>query len=165
MKVNSISDYKMIDKLYEASQSGVKIQLIVRGICSLVPGIKGFSDNIEVISIIDRFLEHSRIMIFQNNNDPKVYISSADLMTRNIHERVEVACPIYDNKIKNQIIDTFSISWSDNIKSRIINLSRKNIFKKNKKPIIRSQTAIYDYFKSIMDKNENWKIRSYWYWF
>ena len=155
MKVNSISDYKMIDKLYEASQSGVKIQLIVRGICSLVPGIKGFSDNIEVISIIDRFLEHSRIMIFQNNNDPKVYISSADLMTRNIHERVEVACPIYDNKIKNQIIDTFSISWSDNIKSRIINLSRKNIFKKNKKPIIRSQTAIYDYFKSITDKNEN----------
>ena len=150
IKVNSISDYKMIDKLYEASQNGVKIKLIVRGVCSLIPGLIGFSDNIEVISIIDRFLEHSRIMIFQNNNDPKVYISSADLMTRNIHERIEVACPIYDCDIKNQIIDTFLITWNDNIKSRIINGKRKNTFKNNKKPIIRSQTAIYEYYKSRM---------------
>ena len=151
IKVNSISDYKMIDKLYEASQNGVKIQLIVRGVCSLIPGLKGFSDNIEVISIIDRFLEHSRIMIFENNNDPKVYISSADLMTRNIHERIEVACPIYDYDIKNQIIDTFSITWNDNIKSRIINGKSKNILKNNKKPIIRSQTAIYKYYKARME--------------
>ena len=151
IKVNSISDYKIIDKLYEASQNGVKIQLIVRGVCSLVPGLKGFSDNIEVISIIDRFLEHSRIMIFQNNNDPKVYISSADLMTRNIHERIEVGCPIYDYDIKNQIIDTFSITWNDNVKSRIINSKRKNILKNNKTPIIRSQIAIYQYYKSRME--------------
>ena len=151
IKVNSISDYKIIDKLYEASQNGVKIQLIVRGVCSLVPGLNGFSDNIEVISIIDRFLEHSRIMIFQNNNDPKVYISSADLMTRNIHERIEVGCPIYDCDIKNQIIDTFSITWNDNVKSRIINSKRKNILKNNKTPIIRSQMAIYQYYKSRME--------------
>ena len=90
-------------------------------------------------------------MIFQNNNDPKVYISSADLMTRNIHERIEVGCPIYDYDIKNQIIDTFSITWNDNVKSRIINSKRKNILKNNKRPIIRSQMAIYQYYKSRME--------------
>ncbi|MBL30365.1 MAG: polyphosphate kinase 1 [Flavobacteriaceae bacterium] len=155
LKLNSISDFKMIDKLYEASQNGVKIKLIVRGVCCLIPGIKGFSDNIEVISIIDRFLEHSRIMIFENNHDPKVYITSGDLMTRNIHERVEVACPIYDFEIKKEIIETFSITWKDNVKSRLINSGVNNEFRKNSHPTLRSQIAVYEYFKSRLQLNEN----------
>ena len=100
LKMNSISSYKMIDKLYEASRAGVKIQMIIRGICSLVPGVKGMSENIEIISIIDKFLEHTRLYVFSNNDNPKIYISSADWMTRNIDTRVEVSCPIYDEDIK-----------------------------------------------------------------
>src|SRR5690606_27588290 len=103
LKMNSISSYKMVDKLYEASRAGVKIQMIVRGICCLVPGVEGMSENIEVISIIDKFLEHTRLYIFGNNNNPKVYISSADWMTRNIENRVEVTCPIYDEEIKQEL--------------------------------------------------------------
>ena len=138
----------MIDKLYHASQQGVKIQMIVRGVCCLIPGVKGLSENIEVISIIDRFLEHPRVMIFSNDENPKVFISSADLMTRSMSERVEVACPIYDIDIKKQIIDTFSIAWSDNLKARCINKSNK-IRNTGKKPV-RSQWDTYDYFKSLV---------------
>ena len=147
-KINNITDYRMIDKLYHASQQGVKIQMIVRGVCCLIPGVKGLSENIEVISIIDRFLEHPRVMIFSNDENPKVFISSADLMTRSMSERVEVACPIYDIDIKKQIIDTFSIAWSDNIKARCINKSNK-IKNTGKKPV-RSQWDTYDYFKSLV---------------
>ena len=101
LKMNSISDYPMIDKLYEASNAGVKIKLQVRGICSLIPGVKGMSENIEAVSIVDYFLEHTRSFIFCNNDDPEVYISSADFMTRNLDGRVEVTCPIYDEEIKD----------------------------------------------------------------
>ncbi|HAI18049.1 MAG TPA: polyphosphate kinase 1, partial [Xanthomarina gelatinilytica] len=114
------SSFKMVDKLYEASRAGVKIQMIIRGICCLIPGVKGMSENIEVISIVDKFLEHTRLYIFCNDNNPKVYISSADFMTRNIENRVEVSCPIYDEDIKQELIDTFNISWSDNVKARIL---------------------------------------------
>jgi polyphosphate kinase len=146
LKMNSISSYTMIDKLYEASRAGVKIQMIVRGICCLIPGIKGMSENIEVISIIDKFLEHSRIYIFGNNGDSKVYISSADWMTRNIENRVEVSCPIYDENIKKQVIDTFNLSWNDNVKARLINTSNENEYKVDDKEKVRSQFAIYDYY-------------------
>ena len=121
IKLNSISNYEMIDKLYEASQAGVKIKMIVRGICCLIPGLPGLSENIEVISIIDKFLEHTRLYVFGNNNDPKIYISSADWMTRNIENRVEVSCPIYDVDIKKELLETFEISWCDNVKARILN--------------------------------------------
>jgi len=94
LKMNSLSDFRMIDKLYDASRAGVKVKLIIRGICSLIPGVKGMSENIEAISIVDNYLEHSRIFIFGNNDKPEVYISSADFMTRNIDARVEVSCPI-----------------------------------------------------------------------
>ena len=136
----------MVDKLYEASRAGVKIQMIIRGICCLIPGVKGMSENIEVISIVDKFLEHTRLYIFCNDNNPKVYISSADFMTRNIENRVEVSCPIYDEDIKQELIDTFNISWSDNVKARILNESQKNEYRKSKAPKIRSQFALYDYY-------------------
>lgn len=146
LKMNSISSYPMIDKLYEASRAGVKIQMIVRGICCLIPGVEGMSENIEVISVIDKFLEHSRIYIFGNNEDTKLYISSADWMTRNIENRVEVSCPIYDDDIKNEIIETFNISWNDNIKARVLNDSQENEYRVNDKEKVRSQFAVYDYY-------------------
>ncbi|MEC3908191.1 polyphosphate kinase 1 [Tamlana sp. 2201CG12-4] len=148
LKMNSISSYPMIDKLYEASRAGVKIQMIVRGICCLIPGVKGMSENIEVISVVDKFLEHSRIYIFGNNGDAKLYISSADWMTRNIENRVEVSCPIYDEDIKREVIDTFNICWNDNVKARILNHSQENQYrvKDKDKERVRSQFAIYDYY-------------------
>ncbi|MBD0822585.1 polyphosphate kinase 1 [Aestuariibaculum marinum] len=152
LKMNSISSYTMVDKLYEASNAGVKIQMIVRGICCLIPGIEGMSENIEAISIVDKFLEHPRVYIFGNDGDPKVYISSADWMTRNIDNRVEVSCPIYDEDIKREIIDTFNISWSDNVKARIICDSQENKYRVNDKEKVRSQFATYQYY---VDKMKN----------
>ena len=146
LKMNSISSHKMIDKLYEASRAGVKIKMIVRGICCLIPGVKGMSENIEVISIVDKFLEHTRLYIFGNNNEPKIYISSADWMTRNIDNRVEVSCPIYNDDIKQELMDTFNIAWNDNVKARILNDSQNNEYKINNQPKVRSQYAIYDYY-------------------
>ena len=147
LKMNNITSYKMIDKLYEASRAGVKIQMIVRGICCLVPGIEGMSENIEVISIVDKFLEHPRLFIFGNNSNPKVYISSADWMTRNISFRVEVGCPIYDETIKQELIDTFEISWADNVKARVIDQAQDNHYRPHTLPAQRSQVALYEYYQ------------------
>ena len=147
LKMNNITSYKMIDKLYEASRAGVKIQMIVRGICCLVPNIEGMSENIEVISIVDKFLEHPRLFIFGNNGNPKVYISSADWMTRNISFRVEVGCPIYDETIKQELIDTFEISWADNVKARVIDQAQDNHYRPHTQPAQRSQVALYEYYQ------------------
>ncbi len=152
IKLNSISNYEMIDKLYEASQAGVKINMIVRGICCLIPGVKGMSENIEVISIIDKFLEHTRLYVFGNNNDPKIYISSADWMTRNIENRVEVSCPIYDESIKDELLQTFDICWNDNVKARVLDESQNNSYKQNNLPKVRSQFAQYNYYKEKLEK-------------
>jgi polyphosphate kinase len=146
IKLNSISSYVMVDKLYEASRAGVKIQMIIRGICCLVPGIEGMSENIEVISIVGKFLEHTRLLVFCNNNDPKFYISSADWMTRNIDNRVEVTCPIYDPDIKQELLDIFEICWSDNVKARIINETQDNVYRRNDLPRVRAQFVTYDYY-------------------
>ncbi|MFJ1262341.1 polyphosphate kinase 1 [Capnocytophaga canis] len=151
LKMNSLTSYKMIDKLYEASRAGVKIQMIVRGICCLIPGVPGMSENIEVISIVDRFLEHPRLFIFGNNGNPKVYISSADFMTRNISHRVEVGCPIYDAAIKKELMDTFEIGWSDNVKARIISQKQDNAYRRNDDLKVRSQVAMYDYYAQDRD--------------
>ena len=146
IKINNITSYSMIKSLYNASNKGVKIQMIVRGICCLVPKEIQMSENIEVISIIDKFLEHTRFMIFCNNNSKKVYISSADLMTRNLDNRVEVICPIIDSEIKNEILDIFNIYWKDNVKSRFVNHSKINKYKRNSKPKFRSQDEVYNYY-------------------
>ena len=149
LKLNAITNFDIIDKLYEASNEGVKIKMIVRGICCLVPNLKNLSENIEVISIIDRFLEHSRVYIFENSGENSVYISSADFMTRNIENRVEVATPIYDKLLKRQISDVFDIAWHDNVKARFVNSSKANFKKSSSNNKLRSQWSIYDYYKSI----------------
>lgn len=151
LKMNSISSYKMVDKLYEASRAGVKIQMIVRGICCLIPGIPKMSENIEAISIIDKFLEHTRLYIFGNNENPNVFISSADWMTRNIENRVEVTCPIYDEDIKKELLDIFDICWNDNTKARILNEAQDNTYKRNDKEKIRAQFKTYDYYLEQQD--------------
>ncbi|WP_324069175.1 MAG: polyphosphate kinase 1 [Flavobacterium sp.] len=152
LKMNSISDFKMTDKLYEASNAGVKIQLIIRGICCLIPGLKGISENIEAISIVDNYLEHSRIYIFGNAGDPEVFISSADFMTRNLDARVEVTCPIYDKEIKKELIETFEIGWKANVKARIHSAALLNQYRNrgDEKPF-RAQLEMYNYYQNKLD--------------
>ncbi|MDC7997744.1 polyphosphate kinase 1 [Gilvibacter sediminis] len=153
IKLNNMSDYPMIDKLYEASQAGVSIKIIARGICCLIPGVEGLSENIEVISIVDKFLEHPRVFIFENQGDPKVYISSADFMTRNLDRRVEIGCPIYDPDIKQEIIDTFDISWKDNVKARVISAAQDNAYReREEEPALRSQFEMYTYYQKKLNQ-------------
>lgn len=151
VKVNSLVDDGMVNKLYEASNAGVKIKLIVRGICSLIPGLKGVSENIEVVSIVDKFLEHSRVFIFSNGGDEKIYLSSADWMRRNLSFRTEVSVPIYDPKLKKELRDFFNIQWKDNVKSRIIDQFQSNKYRRKGRKKIRAQEEFYLYLKNKFD--------------
>lgn len=152
LKMNSLSDNKMIDKLYDASRAGVKVQLIIRGICSLIPGIKGMSENIEAISIVDAYLEHSRVYVFCNEDHPEVYISSADFMTRNLDARVEVTCPIYEEDIKKELIETFDILWKGNVKARFHSEKLDNKYRlRGDNPIFRAQQEIYKYYQNKLE--------------
>jgi polyphosphate kinase len=152
LKMNSLTDHLMIDKLYEASQHGVQIRLMVRGICCLIPGVEGMSENIEAISIVDNYLEHSRIYIFGNGGDTEVYISSADFMTRNIDERVEVTCPIYDQEIKQELIDIFEIGWRANVKARIHSEDLSNKYReRGEEREYRAQHEMYDYYRNKLE--------------
>ena len=158
LKMNSLSDLPMIDKLYEASNAGVKIQLEVRGICSLIPGIKGLSENIEAISIVDNYLEHSRLYIFGNAGFTEVYISSADIMTRNIDARVEVTCPIYNQEIKDELIDNFDIGWQGNVKARYHSFKLDNKYRvRGDNPIFRAQWETYKYYQRKAEAIEELK--------
>ena len=149
LKLNNLVDSEMIKKLYEASSEGVKIKLIIRGICSLVAGVKGLSDNIETISIVDKFLEHSRVFIFYNGGDEKYFISSADWMTRNLDHRSEVAAPIYDKKIQHQLKEIIDTLWADNTKARILGSKQDNEYRQSTgKTKVRAQEAIYNLFKN-----------------
>ena len=144
LKMNSLFDKEMIDLLYKASQAGVKISLIVRGICALIPGIPGMSENITAISIIDRFLEHSRIYIFCNGGDERYYISSADWMTRNIDRRIEVTCPIYDPAIQRELREFIDIQLSDNTKARLLTADMANEYRRDHDAAeVRAQYEIY----------------------
>ena len=153
LKMNSIQDDEMIKLLYKASQAGVKVKLIIRGICSLVPGVKGISDNIEALSIVDRYLEHARVFIFHNSGDTKVLLSSADWMVRNLHHRVETVFPILDEDIKKIILDVIEIQLHDNVKARHIHFKNNNTYRKDTTDIaIRSQTETYFYVKRLNEK-------------
>ncbi|MBK7174724.1 MAG: polyphosphate kinase 1 [Bacteroidales bacterium] len=152
LKLNSLVDEKSVKKLYEASQAGVKIKLIIRGICVLVPGVPGLSENIEAISIVDRFLEHSRVFVFANSGDPLYYISSADWMVRNFDHRIEVACPVYDPVIKSELKTMLDIQLSDNSKSRLLGNQNTNEYIEREPGVkkIQSQLETYHFFRNSL---------------
>jgi polyphosphate kinase len=147
LKCNNLVDKELVTKLYEASQAGVEIKLIVRGMCSLLPGVKHISENIEAISIVDRYLEHPRVFVFYNRDNPRYMISSADLMTRNLDYRVEVLCPIFDADAQQMIQDILDQQWHDNVKARILDQNQTNKYVQYRKGTarIRSQEAIHRY--------------------
>ncbi|NCD71792.1 polyphosphate kinase 1 [Mucilaginibacter agri] len=149
LKMNSLSDEQLINKLYQASNAGVKINLIVRGMCCLIPHVKGFSENIRVISIVDKYLEHARVLIFGNGGKEKIYLTSADLMTRNIDNRVEVGFPIYDEELKKEVRDMIDIQLRDNTKARDLNGIGTNKYHRTKSASLhRAQIEIYNYLKA-----------------
>ena len=150
LKMNSIVDTSLVEKLYAASCAGVKVRLVVRGVCSLIPGIEGLSENIEVISIIDRYLEHARFYCFCNDENPLYFISSADWMVRNIDRRIEVTCPIYSKEIIEEIDHTFEVQFSDNVKGR--RLRSDGTYRKQKKKDdkrVRSQSELFQHYKGL----------------
>ncbi|HPQ21165.1 MAG TPA: polyphosphate kinase 1 [Saprospiraceae bacterium] len=153
LKMNSLQDEEMINKLYEASQAGVKIQLIIRGICCLVPNVENISENISSISIVDRFLEHARVFVFGNGGKEEIYLSSADWMVRNLHYRIETMFPILDLNIKNMVRTCLNIQLNDNIKARILDGELTNEYKRNTSDLsIRSQVETYYYTKRMEEK-------------
>jgi polyphosphate kinase len=152
LKLNNLTDSEIINYLYEASNAGVKIRIIIRGMFSLIPGVKKLSENIEAIGIVDRFLEHSRFFIFCNGGNEQVYISSADLMTRNLDHRIEVTCPIFDKNIKCEMRKIFEIQWDDNVKARIFDEKQSNTFVKSGKEVRHSQIDAYNWLKKANEK-------------
>ena len=147
LKINSLVDKEIIYKLYQANNAGVKLKLIVRGICSLNPGVPGMSENIEAISIVDKFLEHSRIIIFCNGGNELFFISSADWMTRNLDRRIEITCPIYDEDIKDEIREMINLQLKDNVKSRIINTAQDNPYvRSDSQQPLQSQDELYKFY-------------------
>ncbi len=152
IKMNSLEDRDMIARLYKASRAGVKIQLIIRGICCLAPGVPGISDHIEVISIVDRFLEHARVFVFHNGGDETILLSSADWMTRNLSYRIECAFPVYDADLREEILDILQLQLSDNVKARVIDRADRNEYRRVESDIpVRSQLETYFYYKRRLD--------------
>nr|NQU89227.1 polyphosphate kinase 1 [Bacteroidota bacterium] len=150
IKLNSLVDKKITRKLYEASRAGVKIKIIARGICILIPGIKNLSENIEAFSIVDKFLEHTRVYIFCNDRDHEYFTSSADWMQRNFDHRIEIACPIYDKQIQEELWTMIQIQLRDNTKARIISRDNTNLYRKTQSnDNTRSQFEIYKYFMQL----------------
>lgn len=149
-KCNNLVDRQLTLKLYEASQAGVEIKLIIRGMCSLLPGVTGISENIHAISIIDRYLEHPRVYVAYNRGKPKYYMGSADLMTRNIDHRVEVLCPVHDLNAQKILQDVLDQQWNDNAKARVIDASQTNqmVSSGGKATSVRSQESIHRYFET-----------------
>lgn len=148
LKLNSLQDHEMVRKLYQASEAGVEVQLIVRGICCLIPGIAKVSENIKGVSIVDRYLEHARIFIFHHSGKDLIYLSSADWMVRNLSHRIETTFPVYDENLKKEILDIMHIQWCDNVKARILDGTLANLYKKDGADLnIRSQMETYYYLK------------------
>jgi len=151
IKLNNLEERKLISKLYEASQAGVKISLIVRSICCLIPGVKGMSENINIRRIVDRYLEHGRIFIFHNNGDEKVFLGSADWMNRNIYRRIEVCFPVYDDNIKAEILQLIDFQLNDNLQAVILDDRLRNVKVKPGAQVIQSQKAIYEFLKTKLN--------------
>ncbi len=147
IKLNNLVDQDLIHKLAQASTAGVKIKLIIRGICCLIPGVKGFTENIEAISIVDKYLEHTRAFIFEHGGKELTYISSADWMVRNLDMRAEVAFPIYDIDLKQEIKHMLELQWKDNTKARVINKEQNNLYKPIRGNAHRSQLEIYQFLR------------------
>ena len=150
LKCNNLVDKDLVTKLYEASEAGVEIKLIIRGMCSLLPGVKGISENISAISIVDRFLEHPRVFVFYNRGNPRYMISSADLMTRNLDYRVEVLCPVFDREAQRMIQNILDQQWHDNVKARVLDQNQINQYvpRAPRTARIRSQESIHEYLVS-----------------
>ncbi|EMQ4857830.1 polyphosphate kinase 1 [Morganella morganii] len=150
LKINNLVDKQLSERLYDASEAGVKIRLLVRGMCALVPGQVPYSENIQVTSIVDRFLEHDRVYVFTNKGDEKVYLSSADWMTRNIDYRIEVAVRLLDPVLRRRVLDILDIQFSDNEKARYLDKEMSNHYvPRGNKRKVRSQMAVYDYIRSL----------------
>ena len=149
IKINNLTDSEIISRLYKAAAAGVTIRLIVRGMFSMAPGEKEVSDNIRAIGIVDRFLEHSRFLVFCNGGDELVYITSADIMPRNLDNRIEVTCPVWDRAVRKEITDVFDIQWNDNVKARLLDSAMTNSLVTTGSPPLRSQTEIYRYYTAI----------------
>ncbi len=137
--MNSLSHQEMVDELYEASKAGVSIDLIIRGVCCLKPGVPELSESITVRSIVDRFLEHSRIFYFENGGDPEVWISSADWMTRNLTRRIELMCPVFEGRLKEILIQILRLSLQDNVKARELHSNGQYTFVRSSDLPYRSQ--------------------------
>ena len=150
LKCNNLVDRQLTMKLYEASDAGVDVKLIVRGMCSLKPGVKGISDNIRAVSIVDRYLEHPRAYVFHNKGNPRYFIGSADLMTRNLDYRVEALCPIFDEDAQDVMQAILDQQWHDNVKARVLNAEQDNVRVSVRKKVarIRSQETIHRYLKT-----------------
>ena len=148
MKMNGLHDKQMIDALYRASENGVEIDLIVRGICCLVPG-QPYSRNIRITRIVDMFLEHARVWYFYNDGAEDLYLTSADWMRRNLNRRIESAFPVLCPKIKKEVTDILKIQLQDNVKACTLDEHLNNVFKHNDEPPVRAQQAIYDYIKAM----------------
>jgi polyphosphate kinase len=151
-KMNSLVDQEIIQKLYEASNAGVRIRLVVRGICSLIPGRKGSSQNISVVSIIDRYLEHARVFVFGNQGDPKVFLSSADWMIRNFDHRSEVAVPIFNSDLKGQLREFLELQFRDNTKARLIDRDQTNPYRRVPGKSYRAQADAYVFLANVHKK-------------
>jgi polyphosphate kinase len=155
LKLNSLSDEQLILKLEEAAKAGVKIRMIIRGICCMYTNNSKFKAPVKAISVVDEYLEHARVMIFHNNGDEKVFISSADWMVRNIDHRVEAACPILEKEIKKEIIDIINIQLSDNVKARILDNELQNEYVHPGNSMkVRSQVETYHYLYSKKYQDE-----------
>ncbi|MES1161350.1 MAG: polyphosphate kinase 1, partial [Bacteroidota bacterium] len=145
IKLNNLEEPVLITKLYEASRAGVRVSLIVRSICGIIPGVAGLSENITVRRIVDRYLEHGRVFIFHNNGKEEIFLGSADWMNRNIYRRIEVCFPLYDERLKAEIRDLIRIQLEDNIAAVVLNAAMDNVPAPAGEPVVRSQEAIYQY--------------------
>jgi polyphosphate kinase len=156
LKLNSLQDMSMIEKLYKACQEGVEVQMIIRGICCLVPGMEGVSDDIEVISILDRYLEHARVFMFYHGGEKKIYLSSADWMQRNLSFRIETSWPLYDPQVRKFVEDILDIQWRDNVKARMIHFDLNNSYRKTSQDLaIRSQEETYFFIKRMYERTSD----------